>query len=94
MTEVYIFTLNKVKGDDRLSFSMTINDLIPENILDSEKKELEKGYTIIPEEEENNPLFTRLLRGITEKGYYSPWMQEWTTATIYLLYKGEVETSL
>ncbi|MFA5760152.1 MAG: hypothetical protein WC877_00055 [Dehalococcoidales bacterium] len=90
--EVYIFTLTSINVNDindRVSFSKTITSLMPENILDSEKKEFEKGYTIRSEEEENNQIFTTITETLKKTGYWSPWMQNWTSATIYLLYQGE-----
>lgn len=94
MSEHYILVINKINGDDRLAFSKTINEYMPENILDDEKKELQNGYTITPETYEENPLFKLTFDKLKTEGYWSSWMQEWTSSTIYLLYKGETEISL
>jgi hypothetical protein len=95
MTAVYIATINRIASpEDRLTFSMYITEYVPETLSDDNKRDLERGYTITPETLQDNPLFILYFEILKEKGYWSPWMQDWTSATIYRLYQGIEEVSV
>ena len=86
MNECYVGVISKIKDWDRLSFSMIID--MPD--LSHEEKEMLKDHvTISREEEAENPIIEFWFNQAKAKGYWSPWMEEWTTATIYQMFRGE-----
>lgn len=89
MNRIGIFTLNRILGDDRVSFSKTITQYLPEELNEEEKASYEKGTLITPETSKDYPIFETIAEKIKEEGFWSEWMQTWTSATIYILYKGE-----
>lgn len=91
MNECYIGIISRIIGWDRLSFSMVID--MPD-LSNEEKKMLEDHVTIRREEAEENPIVDYWFNQIKTKGYWSPWMEEWTQATIYQMYRGEETISV
>ena len=89
MVEIYVGIINRIQGNDRLSFSMIID---MKEISDDDKKKIGSGYTI--KKGEKAEIFERWFTQTKEKGYWSPWMEEWTSATIYLLYTGEEQVNV
>ena len=87
MNEFYIGIISKVVGGERVSFSTHIE--LPEDITDDDKQAIGESYSITREEAEENPLFEYWFAQIEKKGYWSQWMQDWTGATIYRLYRGQ-----
>jgi hypothetical protein len=86
MNEFYIGVINRIIEDDRISFSMIID--MPE-LSDEETKILKGNITIKREEAEANPIIDSWFSQIQTKGYWNEWMQDWTSATIYQMYRGE-----
>ncbi len=85
MNEFYAGVINRIRGDDRVSFSMIID--MPKDLTDDDKKAIGEGITFT--QEETSPIVEYWFNQTKEKGYWSPWMEEWTSATIYRLYRGE-----
>ena len=90
MTEFYIGVINRIRGDDRLSFSMILD--MPQDLTDDDKEAIGEGITFTPEE--TCPIVQWWFEQAKEKGYRSSWMEEWTTATIYRLYRGEEQINV
>jgi hypothetical protein len=87
MNEVYTGLINKIQGNDRATFSMNIT--MPQDLSDDDKKTIGDSFTITREEAEENPIFEYWFAQVEKKGYWAPWMQDWTSATIYRFYRGE-----
>lgn len=85
MTEFYIGIINRIVGDDRTSFSEIIG-----NVKDDHKEKIKDSLTVT----EKDPIFEDWFSQLKEKGYWSPWMEEWTSATIYRLYRGEEQINV
>ena len=48
MNEFYAGVINRIRGDDRVSFSMIID--MPKDLTDDDKKAIGEGITFTPEE--------------------------------------------
>lgn len=91
--KVYIGTINKIDGFNRISFSMTLNDIITEIDTTSINNDLQNGIiTKFIDIEDADPIVLNIINTwfnyINNKGYYNDWMKDYTSISLYLLYQG------
>ena len=89
--KVYLFTVNRIEGDNRVSLSMTATEFIAKfrsDFLIESDQELQNGVKKEPDLIEENHILLHWLKSLKTSGSYCSWMDGWTSMTIYLLYQG------
>lgn len=93
--KVFIAVINNISGNNRLSFSLTLPQKIVDTSDEIEKSDIEKGIIIKRSDEvTENHLINNVISFIKSKDYWSDWMDNWTSASLYLLYTGQEQVSM
>ena len=92
--KVYIGIINQIDGLRRVSFSMTLNDILSHIDLSPIESDLQNGIIIIFDNIENtHPLALQVVDDyfeyIEKNNYYAPWMKNYTSISLYMLYQGQ-----
>jgi len=91
--EFIIFGIQRICGNDKVSFSMTINDLLEhlygEDVTAGD--ECFKSRNLTRQQVSGDDIISRLVEEIlTDELFSAPWMDGYTDIFLYNMYKGEM----
>ena len=92
---LYIGTINKIDDYNRMSFSITISNIIKDiENLESINPQLQSGVIVdFDNFESNNPIILEIVNEMFDyihyNSLYNDWMNDFTSISLYLVYKGK-----
>jgi hypothetical protein len=91
---IYIGAINKINGFNRITFSITLNDII-ESIdnLETINNELQNGVVVNFDNMELQhsiilEIINKMFQHLQVSQLYNDWMDDYTSISLYLLYSG------